>query len=262
MNYFLNKTLPLFILLFTISFAGKAQHGPKEFYQLKTYIIKNEKQERTVDTYLENAFLPTLKRYGIKNIGVFKIIPNKYKKSDKIYVLIPFASLSQFEELEQYLITDKMHQTDGAVYLEAQYNDPPYERINSILMRSFIEMPKLQPSAVTGVRDQRVYELRSYESPTEATYKNKVDMFNAGGEVQLFSDLGFNAVFYAEVISGDQMPNLMYMTTFENMAERDSKWNAFSSSDKWTSLKAEEKYQNNMNKAAIMLLYPTEYSDY
>jgi hypothetical protein len=36
-----------------------------------------------------------------------------------------------------------------------------------------------------------------------------------GGEVPLFVRLGFNAVFYGEVIVGSHMPNLMYMTTFE-----------------------------------------------
>ena len=87
-------------------------------------------------------------------------------------------------------------------------------------------------------------------------------MFNAGGEVELFESLDFNAVFYAEVISGDSMPNLMYMTTFPDIKTRDAKWEAFFGSDKWGVLKNEPKYQNNMNKADKLLLYPTEYSDY
>ena len=87
-------------------------------------------------------------------------------------------------------------------------------------------------------------------------------MFNEGGEVALFDSLGFNAVFYAEVLSGDTMPNLMYMTTFSNMDKRDELWKAFFSSDKWTVLKEDDFYKNNMKKADVMLLYPTEYSDY
>jgi hypothetical protein len=31
-------------------------------------------------------------------------------------------------------------------------------------------------------------------------------------------------VFYAEVLSGLRMPNLMYMTSFENKEDRDAHW--------------------------------------
>jgi hypothetical protein len=45
-------------------------------------------------------------------------------------------------------------------------------------------------------------------------------MFNEGGEIELFKRLNFNAVFYASVISGSRMPNLMYMTSYESKADR------------------------------------------
>ena len=106
------------------------------------------------------------------------------------------------------------------------------------------------------------YELRSYEAPTEEYYKRKVDMFNAGGEVILFDRLGFNAVFYAEVLSGPTMPNLMYMTTHENQETRDANWKNFVDSPEWTKLKVMPKYQNTVSKNVTLFLYPTEYSDY
>lgn len=251
--------LVLLITLFALPINGQVE---KEYYQLKTYTIKNEAQEQMMDTYLEKAFLPALKRYGIETVGVFKLRNEKFVKADKIHILIPYTSLLQFEALEDYLVLDKTHVYAGKAYLEAAYNNPPYERINSVLMRAFTQMPKMTPTTVEGPRASRVYELRSYESPTEATYANKVHMFNTGGEVALFDSLGFNAVFYGEVISGDAMPNLMYMTTFPNMDKRDELWKAFFSSDTWTNLKGNEFYKNNMKKADVMLLYPTSYSDY
>ena len=87
-------------------------------------------------------------------------------------------------------------------------------------------------------------------------------MFNAGGEVVLFEELGFNAVFYAEVLSGDKMPNLMYMTTFKNQESRDEHWKAFGSAPKWKEISSMPKYQNNVSHIDRMYLYPTEYSDY
>ncbi len=255
----LKSSLVLFIGLFY--FVGNSQQN-KEYYQLKTYTVNNEMQEKVVDTYLEEAFLPALKRYGINETGVFKLHNDKFTKADKIHVLIPFTSLTQFEALEEYLIRDTAHLAAGEAYLQAAHDNAPYERINSVLMRAFTDMPKMKTTNVDGPRVNRVYELRSYESPTETTYKNKVHMFNEGGEIDLFDSLGFNAVFYAEVLSGDAMPNLMYMTTFPDMATRDKLWKNFFSSDKWTELKADEYYKNNMKKADIMLLYPTSYSDY
>jgi hypothetical protein len=254
-------TLLAFILALSIS-ANLSAQDQKEYYQLKTYTLKNETQEQLVDSYLENAFLPSLKRYGISTVGVFKLHNSKFTKADKIYVLIPFTSLKQFEALEDFLFKDKAHLANGKTYLEATHDNAPYENINSVIMRAFTEMPKMKPSKIEGPRASRVYELRSYESPTETAYKNKVHMFNEGGEVALFDSLGFNAVFYAEVISGDTMPSLMYMTTFNSMDKRDELWKAFFASAKWTQLINDDYYKNNMKKADIMLLYPTSYSDY
>lgn len=260
MHFSTIKIAALSILITLITLPIHSQE--KEYYQLKTYTIENDSQEKMVDTYLENAFLPSLKRYGINSVGVFKLHNSNFVKADKIHVLIPYTSLLQFEELEDFLLKDKAHLEAGQAYLQAAYNEAPYSRINSVLMRAFSEMTRMRPSAVEGPRKDRIYELRSYESPTEITYKNKVHMFNQGGEVALFESLGFNAVFYAEVISGDAMPNLMYMTTFSDMNKRDDLWKAFFASNKWTELKSDDYYKNNMKKADITLLYPTAYSDY
>ena len=120
----------------------------------------------------------------------------------------------------------------------------------------------MQASPLNGARKDRIYELRSYESPSEAYFKNKVDMFNAGGEVKLFKRLGFNAVFYGEVLSGPKMPNLMYMTTFANQESRDAHWKEFVDAPEWKELISMSKYDNNVSHIDITFLYPTEYSDY
>lgn len=252
----------IFLLFFIVVSTGFGQEQKREFYELKTYTVKNESQEKRVDDYLEKAYLPALKRMGIENIGVFKIRPGKFVKADKIFVLIPFSSMDDFLKMEASLAVDKTHLSAGEDYITAKHDNPPYERISSTLMRAFSKMPKMKPSPVSSPRGDRVYELRSYESPTEAYYINKVSMFNEGEEVELFESLNANAVFYGEVLSGDRMPNLIYMTTYENMEKRDALWKAFFTSDKWQELLSEEKYKNNVSKADIWLLYPTDYSDY
>lgn len=256
-------SMRIILFLFFTSIANVfAQDQKQEYYELKTYTIKNEAQEKRVDDYLEKAYLPALKRMGIDNIGVFKIRPEKFVKADKIFVLIPFSSMDEFVKMEASLAVDKTHLDAGEDYITAKHDNPPYERISSTIMRAFSEMPKMKPSEVTSPRKERVYELRSYESPTEATFYNKVSMFNEGGEVTLFNKVGANAVFYGEVLSGDRMPNLMYMTTYENMEKRDRVWKNFFGSDEWQVLISDEFYKNNINKVDIWFLYPTDYSDY
>ncbi|MDT7827741.1 NIPSNAP family protein [Pricia sp. S334] len=254
--------LSALLLIVAVTTDAYSQTRQRDYYQLKTYTLKNEKQDSVMDAYLKDAYLPALKRAGIENVGVFKYRPSNFLAAYKIFVLIPFVSLEQFETLDDMLAQDKSYISQGMPYIKAKYDAPPYERINSVLMRAFTGMPHMKPSEVEGSRKERVYELRSYESPTEATYKNKVDMFNAGGEIELFEALGANAVFYAEVLSGNRMPNLMYMTTYPNMDKRDAVWEAFFASEKWGELSTDPKYLNNMNKADVMLLYPTAYSDY
>ncbi|MFT4568644.1 MAG: hypothetical protein ACI9FN_003613 [Saprospiraceae bacterium] len=234
----------------------------RQFYQLKTYNLDNEEQVKVTDTYLQNAYMPTMKRLGISPIGVFKPKLNDGDTSHKILLLIPFNSLDQVQEIEDALVADSEHQRLGSSYIDAAYDAPTFKRIESVLMRSFVDMPEMKPSPLRGNRSERIYELRSYESSTEAIYRNKVEMFNAGGEVTLFDRIGSNAVFYGEVISGPKMPNLMYMTTYENQESRDAHWKTFVDSPEWAALKVRPEYQNNVSLNEKTFLYPTSYSDY
>lgn len=258
----MNKAIyfPILLILFTLNSWGQASQ--LEYYQLRTYLLDTEAQELRTDEYLSKSYLPALKRQGISNIGVFKPRSIDSLNPRSIQVLIPLTNISQLETLEDKLQQDKVYIASGKDFLDAPYDSPPYERAQSILLRAFVDMPKMRPSSLKGPRKDRVYELRSYESATEAKYRNKVAMFNEGGEVVLFEDLGFNAVFYAEVLSGAHMPNLMYMTTFENKGSRDAHWKSFTDSPVWHKLKADPGYQNNVSKNDTRFLYPTEYSDY
>lgn len=224
---------------------------PREFYQLKTYVLNSEEQVQATDKFLKEAYLPALKKLGIKNIGVFKPKPNATDTLKKILVMIPFQSLTQFEELDNKLVKDTIYLTAGAAYLNANYKQPPYLRMESILLKAFVDHPFLTTPKLDSGRADRVYELRSYESATEAIHLNKVAMFNTGGEVKLFNRLEFNAVFYGQVLSGDKMPNLMYMTTFANQESRDAHWKSFSASPEWKELIAMEKYKNNISHIDI-----------
>ena len=257
------KPTVAFLFLFLFTTIVVAQETEQEFYQLKIYNFENNEQVERTDEYLKNAYLPAVKRLGIENIGVFK--PRQYEENDSIkktYVLIPFESLEQWENLNEKLGQDQDFLNEAEGFINSAHNNPPYLRFQSIILKAFEDMPKMQASALDGPRKERVYELRSYQSPTETLFQNKVDMFN-DGEVEIFDELGFNAVFYGEVISGPDMPNLMYMTTFANKESRDKHWQQFGESAGWKELSSKPEYPaHNVSHADIILLYPTRYSDY
>jgi hypothetical protein len=234
----------------------------QEYFAIRIYQLKTPQQEARVDSFLQEALLPALHRQKITGIGVFKPIGNDTATIRRIYVFIPLKDLALFASLQEQLTKDAQFLTDGRTYLTANYDDPPYVRIETILLRAFPDLPHhAAPWSAQGYSADRVYELRSYEGPTEQFFANKVQMFNEGGEITLFEKLGFHAVFYASVLSGAHMPNLMYMTSFENMAAREDHWKTFGADPTWKSLSSSPQYQHNVSHIDIVFLHAAPYSE-
>jgi hypothetical protein len=236
-----------------------AAKSSKEYFQIKIYHYEDASQADRIDSYLENAYLPALHRAGIKNVGVFTPIE---VSDNRIFVFIPFKTLDQFSQLSDKLEQDKVYLKDGREYLDAPFDNPPYLRQETILLHAFNKMPEARVPNLDSSPEERVYELRSYESYTEHILANKIQMFNEAGEVALFEKLDFNAVFYGEVISGSHMPNLMYMTSFADMESRDKHWEAFGEHPDWTRIKSMEEYQDNVSHIDRTMLHHTAYSDF
>jgi hypothetical protein len=269
-NGFLEKQLPLyrlFLLICLIFFFIEPSYAntgfvKKEVYQIKIYHFRDTTQERIIDNYLRAALLPALHKMEVSKVGVFKVIANDTATDKLLYVFIPLKSLDQLLKMEDKLASDAAYQEAGKEYIDALYKNPPYTRVESIILEAFPLAPKMQLPQLDSPLNERVYELRSYESATEKSNRNKVKMFNEGGEINLFKRLNFNAVFYARVISGNHIPNLMYMTSFENKVSRDAHWKEFGQDTEWKKLSALPEYQNNVSHIDIVFMRPAEYSDF
>ena len=266
----MKKLLSLFLIVLLIAGCGTAKNTASNssaattpgYYTLQIYHLATPDQMNLVENFLKTAYLPALRRHGISAVGVFKPTANDTATDKRIVVFTPYRSLQQFETTTLQLQTDITLEQQAPAYVNAPYNSPPYTRIETILLRAFKDMPFAEVPRLTGAKSTRIYELRSYEGPTEKLYQNKVHMFNEGGEVPLFKRLNFNAVFYGSVLAGAHMPNLMYMTSFENMADRDAHWKAFGEDPEWKVLSAKPEYQHNVSRNDILFLTPTDYSDY
>ncbi len=255
--------LPLLIAclgfwLTSASFAFATAAERPTYFALRVYHLKTGRQEALIDSFLQRQYLPALHAAGVPTIGVFKPIGNDTAADRRVYVFIPFTSLKQWEKVDKET-TAKLLAAGGA-YVNAAYNNPAYARQETIFIRAFDEMAGLAAPKLDAPKNEQVYELRSYEGASEKLFRNKVQMFNAGKEIKLFDRLGFNGIFYGEVVFGAKMPNLMYLTSFTNMAAREAHWKAFGSDPEWKRLSALPEYQHNVSHIDITFLRPTDYS--
>jgi hypothetical protein len=227
------------------------------------YTLKDAAQQTAVEKYLKDAYLPALHKAGKKKVGVFKPIETDTARfGKKIFVLIPLEELDEIEDIEEKLGDDKTYQKAGADYINALYNNAPYERIESILLIAFKSMPDYFAPKYNTPKSEQIFELRSYQSATEKIHQKKVEMFNEGGETKIFEKVGSNAVFYGQVLSGSEMPNLMYMTSYSDMKSHDEHWKAFRDHPDWKKLSGMEEYKNTVSKNITILTHPTDYSDF
>ena len=249
------------ILLISITVLANALPPKGDFYQIKVYHLKSAEQLPMMDNYLKNAYLPALHKAGVKNIGVFKPIANDTATDKLVYVFIPFSSQDKWINTTEKLGKDAAYMSASKSFMEAAPDHAPYERMESILLEAFLGQPHLLLPAAKNA--ERVFELRSYESPTENLHKKKMAMFNTGGEIPLFNQLGFNPVFYGKVISGSHMPNFMYMPIFESVEQRNVQWKKFGDDPVWKDISNRPENENKVSVSHIdsILMNAADYSD-
>lgn len=137
----------------------------------------------------------------------------------------------------------------------------PYNRMETIIFKSFKFQDQFIKNTSFQKSPENIYEFRSYESADEALFLKKVHMFNEGKEIELFKDLNFNALFYSKVIAGDRMPNLIYITRFKDIADREAHWKSFVASAAWKQMSNLPEYVNTVSKSDIILMRAKSYSD-
>lgn len=239
---------------------GFVQGQARHYFQLKVYHLADSAQLQKLDSYLKDAYVPALHRNGVKQVGVFQTVESD-TGGIRFYVFTAFRSLQQLSQIQKKIDGDKTYQSAGKDYINASWDQPPYQRIETIILDPFVAAPFVAKPKLTAKPKDRIYELRSYEGPTEKYYESKLKMFNVGNEISIFNNLNFNPVFYGSVLSGSRMPNLMYMTSFNSMADRDAHWKDFVDDALWKSLSNDPQYQHVITRMDIVFLHSTPYSD-
>lgn len=257
----LTTCIALVLLIGTSSVANAV---PREYYVLQIYHCSSQKQIEHIDVFMKSTYIPFLHEQGITKVGVFTPIDNDTAIDKKLFVWIPLKSIEEVEYLDQKIEKLDPMGFDGVIHLENADSSLPYNRIETILSKAFKGQPQYEKktSLVKEKNDECIYEFRSYESATENMHLRKVHMFNEGKEIGLFARLNFNAIFYAKVIAGSRMPNLIYMTSFKNIADREAHWKAFGADPYWKKISTAPEYLKTVSKADIILMKAKDYADF
>lgn len=257
---FLKASIALAAVAGTKGALGAAdQHGEKkqEYYEFRVYKTAGADKKAVLDRYLEKALIPAFGRMGIDRVGVFT---NKNEPDDlSVYVLIPYKNLELFAAVNPTLQADQDYLKMAKEYYSAPKDDPVFTRIESKLHKAFSGMPVIEMPAQAAGNEPRMFELRVYEGHTEEKAALKVDMFN-NGEIQVMRETGLAPVFFGEVLIGDDVPNLMYMTSASNQKAHDEHWAGFRTHPDWLRMKEDSKYADTVSKNTKLFLIPTAYS--
>ncbi|MDQ6759614.1 MAG: NIPSNAP family protein [Acidobacteriota bacterium] len=224
-----------------IAFAAPAAAEPakQSIIELRYLRMRNatENQVQRTTDFLNKGALPALQRAGIEPLGFFTSVIAE--ESPFILALATFPNLAAME-------TAREKEAQDPEYRKARdaYNAGPglgYVRLESSLLRCFESMPRPEVLPVDPKRSARIFELRMYESNNSSTLSRKIKMFNEG-EAGIFKRLGMRPVFFAETIIGRNMPNLVYMLSYDSLAARDAAWKAFGEDAEWKELRSKPGY--------------------
>ncbi len=260
-RHFLTSSLAAAAASLTSSDSQGQTPAPKgrEYYELRKYRLRSGPQTKLLQSYLENALIPALNRAGFSPIGAFNL--DIGPETPALYLLIPSTSLESLVTAELQLPKDEEFMKAAAPFWNAPASAPAFSRIESSLMIAFEGRPKLVVPPVTAQHGKRVFQLRTYESPSNQDHVIKVEMFHKG-EFEVFARAGFWQVFYGDTLIGPRLPQLTYMVSFPDMSEMDAKWDAFRADPEWKKLSALPRYSSEsiVDTISNLVLRPTSFS--
>jgi NIPSNAP len=230
------------------------------FYLWIHYVLRNGPMPKRMTDYLRDALVPAANRLGITPVGVFDALIGEHAPATS--VLLPHTSPDVLLTLENRLADDQDYARAADAYLKSSATDPAYVRKESALLQAFPTMPRIEVPAATASKGPRLFELRMYESASEAAHRAKVKMFEELGEIEIFRKVGLTPVFFSRSIVGGRQPNLQYMLVHENLAAREKNWDNFRNSPDWKRVSATPGYADAeiVSNITTTLIRPTAYS--
>jgi hypothetical protein len=213
--------------------------GKREYYQLRRYELKSGPQSKMTEQFFAEALIPAVSRMGMGTIGAFRL--DVGPETPQFYLLIPGSSAETLATLDLQLANDEEFLKAAAPYWNATAAAPAFQRIETSLLIAFEGWPKITPPASAATKGKRIFQLRTYESPSNLEHIRKVEMFHSG-EFEYFQKSGCHPVFFGDTLFGSRMPCLTYMLSFPDQAALDEGWIKFRNDPGWKELSADPRF--------------------
>jgi hypothetical protein len=204
-----------------------------ECYELTRYALRHGPQQERLDRFLREVALPAWRRCGLPPVGVFESVLGEPVPT--VYTLLRHTGPESVLAVRNRLANDGAFQAAAAFFHAPPAGDPSFGRMESTLLTAFDGLPELAPPPGAGLGQPRLFELRRYESHSQAALQAKVAMFDRA-EIAIFRRVGLTPVFFGECLVGAHQPNLTYLLVFRDVVERDERWAAFRQDPEWQRL--------------------------
>jgi hypothetical protein len=235
-----------------------AESSSRSWIEVRNYHFSSTEQMKAFAELMSKSGIDAMNRAGAKPVGLFRLDPaDNPKLEDKgdpndLWMVIPHASADDFAQFEYKLGADEGYQSAAKDVLRGDKEHPPYKRYDTLLLHAFPSRPTMTPREL---KDERVLEMRTYQSGNPERAANKIGMFEAG-EIPIFTRSGMPGVFFGGAIAGWDLPNLTYMIWHENFASAKEHWAKFQADEDWKKLRAQPQYKDNVSKIIDRFLRP------
>ena len=228
-----------------------------EYIELRKYTVQDADKRTQLVKILEEALIPALNRQGLKPVGV--LIPDATAEKElkfalNVFVVIPHKTTETFVNVNTQLVADMDYRKAAAPIFDTNSKNPVYTDCETFLLQGFPTMPGLEtPELGSG----RVYQLRLYRSFNIERNAAKIKMFDVGGELPLFREVGMNPIFFGNIVAGSRMPAFWYMLGFASPEKRDEAWKTFIPHPKWQAIKNLPEYADTATEVDNIMLTPS-----
>jgi hypothetical protein len=226
----------------------------KEFVEVRRYTVKDAAKRAQLVEIFDKALVPALNRQGLKPIGVLVPGEKEEKYALNVVVLIPHKTMDSFLSVNAKLLGDSVYMKAAAPIFETDSKNPVYTDCETFLLRNFETVPVLE---APNLGPDRVLQWRLYRSFNIERNAAKIRMFDVGGEVPLFRELGLNPIFFGEVVAGRKQPCLLYMIGCASLEKHDETWQTFGSHPKWQAIRGNPEYKDTATEIESFLLKPS-----
>jgi hypothetical protein len=226
--------------------------------ELRRYRLRNGALATRFAAYAKDALVPALGRAGLAPVGAWNVAMGP--DSPTVHLLLPHPDAASVVTLDARLDADAEYRQAAGSALALPPADPPFLSCDSSLHAAVATMPGVEKPSGAAAGQDRLFELRTYRSATEAASRRKIEMFEAGGELALFRRVGLNTVFFGRDLVGGGLPSLTYMVVFADAAAREKAWAAFRDHPDWVKMRDDPRYADTVSRIDSALLRPTDYS--